>query len=139
MTTGNFGRDRNLNSTTGETGVLAGQLLMRLLADLTKVRNMDDTEMQRNIAAAEREALEQFKNPIVQSVINQTRHAGSQIKKQKMLTKGSFKHQLFIKIINVLNAYDISITGDNLKIHHGGKSYFVSGNNLPKCNGDFYS
>jgi hypothetical protein len=99
---------------------------------------MDDTERRENIAAAERDSLKQFENPIVQSVINQTRHAGSRIKKRKMLTKGSFKHKLFMRIVNILAAHDISITGDNLKIHHGGKSYSVNGNNLPGCRGEFY-
>jgi hypothetical protein len=72
---------------------------------------MDDTERQRNMASAERDSLKQFENHIVQSVINQTCHAVSRIKKRKMLTKGSFKHKLFMRIINILAAHDISITG----------------------------
>jgi len=54
------------------------------------------------------------------------------------LKKGSFKYKIFMKVIDILAAYDITITGDNLQIHHGGKSYSVEGNELPKCRGIFH-
>lgn len=85
---------------------------------------MDDTKRQSRLAKAERDSMEQFKpKPFA---------------KRKMLTKGSFKYKIFMRIINVLAAHDVSITGENLQIHHGGKSYIIPANTLPKNKGEFY-